>query len=95
MKKIFGVILVLVVLVFCVWLVLRRPTELAEPTIVTPIPFQPTNIIVVISNAPSSRPAPAATTDTLVRPDSIAEEQWNRLMLIRQLALEENQPVQF
>ena len=40
-------------------------------------------------------PIPTVNTNAFVRPNSIDEDHWNHLMFVRQLALEENQPVEF
>ena len=95
MKKIFSIVLVLAALVFCVWLLLRRPAQVPEQNVVPPEPPQPTNAAAqIISNTPPKPPQQLAT-NVFVRPNYIDEDQWNRLMLVRQLALEQNQPVEF
>jgi len=96
MKKLFRVILVLVALAFCVWLFLHHPAETTHQNSEQPELIQTTNPIVapIVSNA-SSPPLPQPATNAFVRPDNIDEDHWNQLMLVRQLALAENQPIEF
>jgi hypothetical protein len=91
MKKTIFVILILAAVVFCVWLLLHQPTKQNVPPPTTP---QLTNAVSTppVSNAP---PLTMPATNAFIRPDSIDEATWNRLMLVRQLALEQNQPIEF
>jgi hypothetical protein len=96
MKKMFWIILVLAALTICAWLFLHHPTETANENTAAPKPMQTTNPVVapIVSNAPS-QPSPQPATNAFIRPDSIDEGHWNQLMLVRQLALLQNQPVEF
>jgi hypothetical protein len=92
MKK--GVIIVLFVAIagFCVWL-LRAPKPLSN--VATPMPplTESTNAIVFKPSMPTS--PPVVNSNVLLRPDSIDEDHWSRLMLVRKMELEKNQPVEF
>jgi hypothetical protein len=94
MKRIIYIIAILVVLVFCARLFLRQPISSPKKTAPSPTPIQTTNVSAVplVSNAPPQTPL---ITNAFVRPDSIDEETWNRLMQARQMILEQNQPVEF
>jgi hypothetical protein len=96
MKKMFWIILVLAALTICAWLFLHHPTETANENTAAPKPMQTTNPVVapIVSNAPS-QPSPQPATKAFIRPDYIDEDHWNRLMLVRQLALEQNQMIEF
>lgn len=92
MKKV--IVILVVAGAFCVWLFVRQPPQTAKQNAEPQMSLQPTNAITVplVSN---TLPQPASTTNVFVRPDYIDEDHWNQLMLVRQLALERNQPVEF
>lgn len=95
MKKTFLIIPVLAVLAICAWLLFNRSAQAPKQNTGPESP-QPTNAVAmqIISNAPPKSSQQLAT-NAFVRPNYIDEDQWNRLMLVRQLALEQNQPVEF
>lgn len=99
MRRIIYSIAVLVALTFCLWLFLRRPAPMPSQITEPPKLSQPTNTIIVpiISNAPAQTAPPRQppVTNAFVRPDYIDEDHWNQLMLVRQLALSQNQPIEF
>jgi hypothetical protein len=92
MRKMFWIILVLAALAICAWLFLHHPAETSNENTAPLIPIQTTNPVVAptVSNTP---PPPA--TKGFVRPDSIDEDHWNQLMLVRERALLQNQPIEF
>ncbi len=89
MKKTF-IALVLAILACVSWLILHRsqssPKEVNQPL-----------LLPLATNAPTSTAPPLTiiSSNALGRPGSIDEDRWRRLMQIRQLALEQNQPVEF
>ena len=95
MRKIFRFLIALAALAFCAWLFFHRPARVSIQNAVSPERSQPTNAIAPprISNAPPK--PPPLVTDAFIRPNYIDEDQWNRLMLARKLALSQNQPVEF
>ncbi len=98
MKKIFLIILIFTALAICVWLFFYRPEQVPKQSAVRSAPPQPTNAAAapIITNAPSQPPSqPVLVTNAFVRPDYIDEDHWNQLMLVRQLALGQNQPIDF
>jgi hypothetical protein len=92
MKKILFV-LVLIIIAFCIWLFLHQPAQTAEQNAVPQAP-EPTNTTSAppMTNALSQAMPP---TNAFVRPDSIDEATWNRIMINRQVILSENQPIEF
>jgi hypothetical protein len=70
------------------WIILHRP-----------LPKPPVDLQKAAPDASmqAQTPANAPSTNqaTLVRSDSIPKAQWDRLMFLRKLALERNQPVEF
>ena len=86
-------ILALAVLACVGWLILHRsqpsPKEVNQP------PSLPAATKVEVAARTLIASSPTISSNALVRPDSIDEDRWNRLMQIRQLALEQNQPVEF
>jgi hypothetical protein len=98
MKRLIYGIVVLVALAFCVWLALRQPAHPPIQNVEPPKPPQPTNTVIepIIPSTPPPQPPPSQpATNALVRPNDIDEDHWNQLMLVRQIALEQNQPVKF
>jgi hypothetical protein len=97
-KKNITLISIAVLFVFCLWLVLRQPASTPTPITLTPIPPQPTNAVIepIIPSTPPPQPPPSQpATNAFVRPNNIDEDHWNQLMLARQLALLQNQPIEF
>ena len=94
MKKLFWIILVLAALTICAWLALRPPAQVSSQNTAPPELPQPTNTATPTTSNPSPKP-PQPTTNVFVRPNYIDEDHWNQLMLVRQLALSQNQPVEF
>jgi hypothetical protein len=96
MKKQLGVILILVALAFFAWFFFYKPAKTTHVNSVPIEPIQTTNPVIapIISNVPPL-PIPQPATNALVRPKTIDEDHWNQLMLARQLALAQNQPVEF
>ncbi len=92
MKRILFFIAILAALAFCILLFSHRqaPKQIVAPR--TSFPVTNTVPPPPISNVPLQA---APTTNAFVRPDYIDEDHWNQLMLVRQLALEQNQPVEF
>jgi hypothetical protein len=82
---------------FCIWLALRQKAQTPTGSTQLPKPPQPTNAVItpIISNTPPQPPSSQPATNALVRPIDIDENHWNQLMLVRQLALSQNQPVEF
>jgi hypothetical protein len=76
-----------------IWLILRQPKTALNPSVSPPQPIQATNAQPPLQ--PSSASPPTVSINAFLRPDSIDEETWNRLMQARQMMLEQNQPVEF
>ena len=93
MKRAIYIIVILAVLAFCAWLFLHRPKSTLEKPASLLTQIQTTNSVVVppVTNMSAS----VADTNAFIRPDYIDEEHWNRLMLVRQMILEQIQPVVF
>ncbi len=90
MKRI-CIVLILAALAFYMWLILRPKPALKENAH-SLLPPPATNV----ETAPFPNvPAAVVDTNVFIRPNSIDEDHWNRLMLIRQLALSQNQPIEF
>lgn len=92
MKKTLWIVLILAVLIFFAWTVFRPPTQVVRQTIIPP---KLTNALIVQPAILAQTVSPRTTTNDFLRPNNIDEEHWNQLMLARQLALSQNQPVEF
>lgn len=94
MKRAFYGITVLVFVAFCAWLALRQSAQKITEGQMTPNQLQPTSaaVVPIVLNAPLlSQPL----ANTFVRPEYIEEDHWNQLMLVRKMALLQNQPIEF
>lgn len=94
MKKITALILAALVSAGCLWLYLRQreipPVEVVQST----SRISATNLETVASIFTPSPPTVEVST-LLERPASIDADHWNRLMVVRQIQLSRNQPVEF
>jgi hypothetical protein len=86
-------VLALVILAITCWLVLRSSKDTLQPV-------APISSPAATTNAPTEYIVPnnsvvAIITNSFVRPDSIDEDHWSRLMALREMLLAENQPVEF
>ncbi len=93
MKKLLTLSILVVLLLIGLLIFDRQqpaPKERAKPT----SDHLKTNAEVTTATQATALPSPD-NTNAFIRPASIGEEQWGRLMLIRQLALAQNQPVEF
>jgi hypothetical protein len=99
MKRAIYGIAILIALAFCIWLALRKPTQMPTQNTEPQKPSQQptTNAVVapIISNAPPLPPPTQPATNEYIRPDSIDEETWKKIMEARPQYLIDNQPVEF
>jgi hypothetical protein len=94
MKKTIWIILVLAALVICVWFFLRPASRAPQQNVTPQTSLQRTNAapVAIVSN---TVPNTATATNAFIRPDSIDEATWNRILINRQVILSENQPIEF
>lgn len=92
MKRII-IVLVLALVILCAWLVHRYGNSALRKDGQEEISaVETTNVVMTETTAPSSSVFP---TTAWIRPSSISEDMWDRLMAYRQQVLERNQPVEF
>ena len=92
MKKIVF-ISVAIIIAFSLWTIIPKPRPMPKNVIVPQNSFESTNS--AINPLASNGLSQALNTNIFVRPDYIDKEQWDQLMLMRQIALEKNQPIKF
>jgi hypothetical protein len=90
MKKIL-IVLFLILLAVAVLLVLRHPKSASKLTI---LPQVLTTNFVAVPTA-SNTPPLTQNTNVFIRPSSIDEETWNKILQNRQIILSQNQPIEF